>query len=57
MIIDAHGHVWTWEIIPDRYGDELASLVAAFFRRNKLGEITPDQAKETVLDGLMDPDG
>ncbi len=57
MIIDAHCHVWTREVLPDRYWDELASLVVAFFRRNNLGEITPDQAKEIVLDQLMDPDG
>ncbi len=57
MIIDAHCHVWTWDVLPVRYWDGLAQLVVAFFQRNNLGEITLDQAKETVLDGMMDPDG
>jgi uncharacterized protein len=57
MIIDAHCHIWTWEILPDSYWNELAILVINYFQRNKLGEITIDQAKEMVLEGWMDPDG
>jgi predicted TIM-barrel fold metal-dependent hydrolase len=57
MIIDAHCHVWTWEILSDHYWNQLSRLVVEFFRKNKLGEISPDQAKETILAGLMDPDG
>ena len=57
MIIDAHCHVWTWDILPDRYWDELAGLVVAYVHRNKLGEITSDQAKAMVMEGWMDPDG
>jgi uncharacterized protein len=57
MIIDAHCHVWNWDLLPDRYWNEIAGLVIAFFRRNKLGEITPGQAKDMVMNDWMDPDG
>lgn len=57
MIIDAHCHLWTWDVISDRYWNELADIGVDFFRKNKLGDITRQQAKDMILDGMMDPDG
>lgn len=57
MIIDAHCHVWTWEVISNNYWNELADIGVDFFRRNKLGDITRDVAKAAILDGMMDTDG
>jgi len=57
MIIDAHCHVWNWDVITNRYWDELADIAVDFFRRNKLGDITRDVAKGAILGGMMDTDG
>ncbi|MGD0277086.1 MAG: hypothetical protein ABSB79_13710, partial [Syntrophales bacterium] len=57
MIIDAHCHLWTWDVISNNYWDELADIGVDFFRRNKLGDITRDVAKAAILDGMMDADG
>ncbi len=57
MIIDAHCHVWTWDIVPDSYWDELAEIVIDFFRKNNLGSPTVDEVKKNVMDPMMDPDG
>ncbi len=57
MIIDAHCHVWTWDIVPDSYWDELAKIVIDFFRKNNLGSPSVDEVKKNVMDPMMDPDG
>jgi len=57
MIIDAHCHVWKWDIISDNYWNELADVIVDVFNRNKLGVITRDQVKKSILDPMMDPDG
>lgn len=57
MIIDAHCHVWTWDIISDNYWNELAEIAIDFFRKNKLGSPTVDEVKNNIMDPMMDADG
>jgi predicted TIM-barrel fold metal-dependent hydrolase len=57
MIVDAHRHVYTWDIISDNYWNELAEIAIDFFRRNNLGEPTKEEIKNNLMDAMMDPDG
>jgi uncharacterized protein len=57
MIIDAHCHVWTWDVISDNYWNELCDIAIDYFRRTGMGELSREQVKRGMLDGIMDDDG
>jgi predicted TIM-barrel fold metal-dependent hydrolase len=57
MIIDAHCHVYTWDIISDNYWNELVEIAIDFFRRNNLGEPSRQEVKNAIMEPLMDHDG
>jgi predicted TIM-barrel fold metal-dependent hydrolase len=57
MIVDAHNHIFNWDIISDAYWDELVEIALDFFRRNNLGEPSKDEIKNLVMDSMMDTDG
>ncbi|MBN2284058.1 MAG: amidohydrolase [Deltaproteobacteria bacterium] len=57
MIIDAHCHVWTWDIISENYWNALADIAVDYLKRMGMGELTREQVKKDMLDGLMDTDG
>ena len=57
MIIDAHCHVWTWDMISNAYWDELAEIAIDFFRKNNLGSPSRDDVKSLVMGPMMDSDG
>ena len=57
MIIDAHCHVYTWDVISDNYWNALAEIAIDFFRKNNLGEPTKEEIKSNIMDSMMDPNG
>jgi len=57
MIVDAHRHVYTWDIISDNYWNGLAEIAIDFFRRNNLGEQTKEEIKNNLMDVMMDSGG
>lgn len=57
MIIDAHCHVWTWDVISSVYWDELAEIGMDYFRKNHLGNPSREDIKSLVLASMMDSDG
>ena len=57
MIIDAHCHVWTWDILPDAYWNELCDIAIDYFKRSGMGDMTRQQLKQGMLEGIMDTDG
>ena len=57
MIIDAHCHVWNWEILPDAYWNGLCDIFIDYIKRSGMGDMTRQQVKQGMLEGLMDTDG